>query len=116
MRLALHLEGRQSVVFRDTSDLEAVLNGQKHSRLTRWFRANEKFPSAHCIMYTNFPDKFEWDKSRHEFFSERKAEGSWYHDWPCLFQSWNRVRVCRVGSGSGLDSDLESGSGSKLIS
>ena len=66
MRLALHLEGRQSVVFRDTSDLEAVLNGQKHSTLTGRFRANEKFPNAHCIMYTNFPDKFVWDKSKHE--------------------------------------------------
>ena len=76
MRLALHLEGRQSVVFRDTSDLEAVLNGQKHSRLTRWFRANEKFPSAHCIMFSNFPDKFEWDKSRHEWKERLKGHGT----------------------------------------
>ena len=65
MRLALHLEGIQSVVFRDTSDLEVVPNGQKHSTLTGWFRANEKFPSAHCITYTNFPDKFVWDNSKH---------------------------------------------------
>ena len=52
MRLALDLEGRQSVVFRDTADLEAVFNGQ-NSTLTGWFRVNEKFPSAHCITYTN---------------------------------------------------------------
>ena len=31
MRLALHLEGKRSVVFRDTSDPEVILNEQKHS-------------------------------------------------------------------------------------
>ena len=76
MRLALHLEGIQSVVFRDTSDLEVVPNGQKHSTLTGWFRANEKFPSAHCITYTNFPDKFVWDKSKHEWKERMKGHGT----------------------------------------
>ena len=64
------------MVFRDTSDLEAVLNGQEHSTLTGWFRVNEKFPSDHCITYTNFPDKFVWDKSKHKLKERMKGHGT----------------------------------------
>ena len=43
MRLALHLENQQFVVFRDDNDIEAVLSVDKHSTLTGWFLANQKF-------------------------------------------------------------------------
>ena len=45
MRLALHLENQQSVVFLDHADIEGVLSVEKHSTLTGWFLANQKFPS-----------------------------------------------------------------------
>ena len=43
MRLALHLENQQSVVFRDDADIEGVLSVEKHSTLTGWFLANKSF-------------------------------------------------------------------------
>ena len=46
MRLALHLENQQSVVFSATADLEDILSKQKHTTLTGWFVANRLFPSA----------------------------------------------------------------------
>ena len=58
MRLALHLENQQSVVFSATADLEDILSKLKHTTLTGWFVANSKFPSARAITYTNFPDQF----------------------------------------------------------
>ena len=64
MRLALHLENQQSVVFSATADLEDILSKQKHTTLTGWFVANSKFPSARAITYTNFPDQFVWAKSK----------------------------------------------------
>ena len=61
MRLALYLENQQSVVFRDDADIEGVLSVEKHSTLTGWFLANQKFPSARAISYLEFPEYFVWD-------------------------------------------------------
>ena len=49
MRLALHLENQQSVVFGDHSDIPDILSDEKHSTLTGWFVANLKFPSARSL-------------------------------------------------------------------
>ena len=46
MRLALHLENQQSVVFGDHSDIPDILSVEKHPTLTGWFVANLKFRSA----------------------------------------------------------------------
>ena len=40
MRLALHLENQQSVVFSANVDLEDILSKQRHTTLTGWFVAN----------------------------------------------------------------------------
>ena len=62
MRLALHLENQQSVVFGDHSDIPDILSVEKHSTLTGWFVANLKFPSAGSLSYLDFPGSFVWDK------------------------------------------------------
>ena len=58
MRLALHLEDQQPVVFAESSSIEDVLSRQRHTTLTGWFVANRKFANARDLTYTNFPDKF----------------------------------------------------------
>ena len=75
MRLALHLENQQSVVFSANADLEDILSKQKHTSLTGWFVANSKFPSARAITYTNFPDQFVWDKSKRAWKERVKGHG-----------------------------------------
>ena len=76
MRLALHLENQQSVVFRDDADIEAVLSVDKQSTLTGWFLANQKFPSARAISYLDFPEYFVWDKTKREWNPRVKGHGT----------------------------------------
>ena len=76
MRLALHLENQQSVVFRDDADIEGVLSVEKHSTLTGWFLANQKFPSARAISYLEFPEYFVWDKTKREWKQRMKGYGT----------------------------------------
>ena len=76
MRLALHLENEQSVVFSADADLEDVLSRQKHTTLTAWFIANQKFPNALELSYTNFPDKFVWNKTDREWKERVKGHGT----------------------------------------
>ena len=58
MRLALHLEHHQFVVFTGDSDLQEVLRRQRDTTLTRCFLANQIFHSAGSLTYTNFTDEF----------------------------------------------------------
>ena len=53
IRLALHLEDQQPIVFAENPDLEDVLSRQRHTTLTGWFVAK----SARDLTYTNFSDK-----------------------------------------------------------
>ena len=69
MRLALHLGNQQSVVFRE-------LSVEKHSTLTGWFLANQKFPSARAISYLEFPEYFVWDKTKREWKQRMKGYGT----------------------------------------
>ena len=46
MKLALHLENQQSMVFFVDAEIEYVQSRQKHTTLTAWFVANQKFPNA----------------------------------------------------------------------
>ena len=67
MRLALHLENQQSVVFGDHSDIPDVLSVEKHSTLTGWSVANHEFPSARSLSYLDFPESFVCDKTKREW-------------------------------------------------
>ena len=55
IRLALHLEDQQPLVFAENAAIEDVLSRQRHTTLTGWFVANRKFASARDLTYTNFP-------------------------------------------------------------
>ena len=76
MRLALHLENQQSVVFGDHSDIPDILSVEKHSTLTGWFVANLKFPSARSLSYLDFPESFVWDKTKREWKQRLKGHGT----------------------------------------
>ena len=76
MRLALHLEHHQPVVFTGDSDLQEVLRRQRDTTLTGWFLANQKYLSARKLTYTNFPDEFVWNKSKREWTERLKGHGN----------------------------------------
>ena len=75
MRLALHLDHHQPVVFTGDSDLLEVLRRQRDTTLTGWFLANQKYLSARKLTYTNFPDEFVWNKSKREWTERLKGHG-----------------------------------------
>ena len=76
IRLALHLEDQQSVFFSENAAIEDVLSRQRDTTLTGWFVANRKFASARDITYTNFPDKFVWDKTDREWKERVMGHGT----------------------------------------
>ena len=76
MRLTLHLENQQSVVFGDHSDIPDILSVEKHCTLTGWFVANLKFPSARSLSYLDFPESFVWDKTKREWKQRLKGHGT----------------------------------------
>ena len=67
-RLAVHLPGRQSMVFQAKDEIENVLNNVKDTQLLGWFKANQDpdliEAGAHNHLYQDFPKKFVWNKSR----------------------------------------------------
>ena len=76
MRLALHLENQQSVVFGDHSDISDILSVEKHSILTGWFVANLKFTSARSLSYLDFPESFVWEKTKRQWKQRLKGHGT----------------------------------------
>ena len=77
LRLALHTKDRRPVYFSEQDDLEDVLSRPvKNTTLTGRFLAIQNLSSAKDVTYTNFPDKFVWDKSKHEWKVRVKSHGT----------------------------------------
>ena len=76
LRLAVHLENQQPVYFSEQAELKDVLSKQRDTTLTGWFVANQSFHSAREITYTNFPDKFVWNKSERKWKPKVKGHGT----------------------------------------
>ena len=76
MRLALHLENDQSVVFGDHSDNPSILSVEKHSTLTGWFAANLKFLSIRSLSYLDFPESFVKDKTKRKWKQQLKGHAA----------------------------------------
>ena len=59
-RLQYHLPGEQFVVFRDTDDVESVINreGIQDTMFTKWFEANINHLDANEFTYVEFPTKW----------------------------------------------------------
>ncbi|CDF36122.1 unnamed protein product [Chondrus crispus] len=60
VRLAVHLPNHHTVYFEEGREQEAALRPATGTKLTEWFKANEKYPSARHIRYHKFPKYFTW--------------------------------------------------------
>ena len=69
-RLAIHLEGEESVYFNEDDDINAVLMqaSEQDTTLTSWFKTNQNDPEARSIFYPNFPEQYVW----HTYVKPRK--------------------------------------------
>ncbi|CAH1415138.1 unnamed protein product [Lactuca virosa] len=61
-RLPFHEEDCQRVYFREDDDIAEVLDMRVSavSKFTEWMRANQLYPEARLLTYSDFPTKFTW--------------------------------------------------------
>ena len=83
-RLSFHLEGEQSIPFRDGDFLPDVLNEAtvKESQFMKFLDYYKKHPEAKKYTYAEFPKHFVWDKKDREWRERqntRWAVGRIYH-------------------------------------
>ncbi|GAU51410.1 hypothetical protein TSUD_413210 [Trifolium subterraneum] len=73
IRLTFHEEGKQSIIFRDSSNLTSVLrhNKKKATMFLAWMEANKKYPQGRHLTYGQFPSLFTYDSDGH-FWKPRK--------------------------------------------
>ncbi|XP_010527539.1 PREDICTED: uncharacterized protein LOC104804874 [Tarenaya hassleriana] len=62
-RLSIHLENQQSLIYKDSQDLESVLSQPRAKRtmFTAWMETNTKDSEAKQLTYLQFPSKFVWN-------------------------------------------------------
>ena len=57
-RLALHLEGEQTVHFNEDDDPATVASRAHETTLTAWFQFNSTNPTARTVLYPDFPEQY----------------------------------------------------------
>jgi hypothetical protein len=73
-RLTFHLEGKQKLIFKDSSKLTNVLkyNEKLGTMFLAWMDANKKYPQGRHLTYSQFPTMFTFN-SRHRRWRLRKS-------------------------------------------
>lgn len=62
VRLAVHLEGQQTVYF-ETGTEEKVVEDDRRTKLTAWFELNKHDPQAHQYLYHDIPCHYVWHRN-----------------------------------------------------
>jgi hypothetical protein len=77
VRLTFHEEGKQSVIFKDTSRLSSVLqhNKSKGTMFLAWMESNVRYPHGRHLTYGQYPLLFSFDKDGC-FWKPRQRGGS----------------------------------------
>jgi hypothetical protein len=77
IRLTFHEEGKQSIVFKDSSDLESVLryNKNKGTMFLAWMESNKEYPEGRHLTYGQYPSMFTYDTDG-RFWKPRRRGGS----------------------------------------
>jgi len=75
IRLCIHLENRQMVVFQEGQEQEALDAAQdRDTMLTAWFKLNASDPNANGLLYSEIPFNYVFDDHAH-LWKPRKAGG-----------------------------------------
>jgi len=74
-RLAVHLQDQQSVTFRKGEDLQRVVDraNSRYTTLTAWFQANLEDVAARVHKYSEFPNHYTWDETKHMWKPRKNA-------------------------------------------
>ena len=66
IRLPVHLDGQQNIIFEQDKDISSTLKKGKHTKLTRYFELCKKNPSNTTIQslrYIDVPKHYIWNKN-----------------------------------------------------
>ena len=70
-RLQVHLEGEDLISWNEDEApaAEDVMEraSSRDTKLTAYFKANEKYPEAKNVLYQDFPSKFVWQEKKREW-------------------------------------------------
>jgi hypothetical protein len=77
VRLTFHEEGKQSIIFKDTSKLSSVIqhNKSKGTMFLAWMESNVRYPHGRHLTYGQYPLLFSFDKDGC-FWKPRQRGGS----------------------------------------
>ncbi|CDF33944.1 ATP dependant DNA helicase PIF1 [Chondrus crispus] len=76
VRLSVHLPNHHTFYFEEGREQEAALRPASGTKLTQWFKANEKYPSARHIRYHKFPKYFTWKTSSKSWTYDYSGTGA----------------------------------------
>ena len=71
LRLDLHLENHDTILFSDSDKVEDIKNKQKLSKFTAWFKLNQEDLDARQHLYHDIPKYYVW-KSTERVWQKRK--------------------------------------------
>ncbi|KAG5512701.1 hypothetical protein RHGRI_038884 [Rhododendron griersonianum] len=76
--LHLHLEGRQTINFKDDSNLQSIADNDFLSRtmLTQffWMNANHEKAKQQRLLYVHFPEEYVWDNQSRSWHERKQKE------------------------------------------
>ncbi|XP_020242986.1 uncharacterized protein LOC109821212 [Asparagus officinalis] len=74
-RLRYHLPYEQEIYFHDNRCIENVVQSERclKTMLTEWFIANQTFENAKDLLYTEFPQKFIWNRQLLAWLPRKKS-------------------------------------------
>ena len=70
--LSVHLENEQNIYFHDDDEIEQTVNRSKNTTLTEWFLMNKYHPETKYLKYSDFSDKYVWNKETKKWTSRKK--------------------------------------------
>ena len=76
-RLQVHVEGEDLIAWDEDEapDAENVMDRaiSRDTKLTAYFKANEKYPEAKNLLYQDFPSKFVWQAKKREWTPRKQG-------------------------------------------
>ena len=72
IRLPVHLEGQQNILFDDDGNLNEILEKNHETPLTQYLKMNETDPEARELYYYQMPISYIWNKAQKKWTKRKK--------------------------------------------
>lgn len=95
MRLAIHLENEETLLFRGNSKPSQVVAKERMTTLKAWFKSNQREKQANdpkgChLLYPDYVTEYTFDKSKREWKQKRIF---WTVEARCMYSVWSSIHT-----------------------